>query len=76
MKNFSSRIRKFTWSDNPDVEEYPCIEGCANQNIKDNYNLTPKNLPVYYSDMLLPLTNIFRVKINDVLSVTVVVVKY
>ena len=50
------------------MEEASHIEGCVNPNIQEKYNLTHKTSSVDYSDMLLPLTKICRVKINSVLS--------
>ena len=62
MNNFASKISKSTIPGKLDAGEDPRIEGYANPNIQDMYSLTPKTLPVYYADMLLPLTKIFRVK--------------
>ena len=42
IKKLSSEIFKHTRSGKPDAEEAPHIEGFANTNIQDNYNLTPK----------------------------------
>ena len=41
----------------PDVDEAPGIEGFMNTKNQDKYNLTPKNLPVYYANMLLTIKN-------------------
>ena len=56
MKKFVSEISKRTRPEKPDAEEDSHIEGCANPKIQDKYNPTPKNSPVDYADMFLPLT--------------------
>ena len=56
IKNFESEIFKHTIPGKPDAEEATRTEGCVKKNIKDNCNLTHKNLPVYYADLLLPIT--------------------
>ena len=55
MDNLASQTFKSTIPVKSDAGEDPCIEGCVNPNIQDTYSLTPKNSPVDYSDMLLPL---------------------
>ena len=62
MKKFLSEIFKRNISGKPDVEEASQIEGRVNQNIQGKYNLAANNSSVDYSDMLLPLTKICRVK--------------
>ena len=44
------------------MKEAPNIEVYVNTNIQDKYNITPKNVTVYYDDRLLPLTKVFRAK--------------
>ena len=56
MKKFVSEISKRTRSGKPDVEEASHIEVCLNPKIQYKYNLSHKNSPVDYADMLLPLT--------------------
>ena len=56
MKNIASEILKVTRPGKLDAEEEPCIEGCVNPNIQDKYILNPKNSPVDYDYVLLPLT--------------------
>ena len=68
MNKFVSKIFKHNRSGKPDAEEASHIEGCVNPNINEKYNLTHKTSSLYYADILLPLTKIFRVKINTVLS--------
>ena len=53
---FLSEISKRTRSGKPELDKTPLIEGCENIRIKYKYNLVPKNLPVYYADILLPIT--------------------
>ena len=76
MKNSASEIFKHSIPGKLDTEEAPHIEACENPNTQDNCNLTPQNAPVDYADMLLPLTKICRVKLNDVLSEIGIVEKY
>ena len=56
MKKFVSEIFKSIRSGKPYAEEASHIEGCVNPNIKEVYKLTPKNSPVDYAYILLPLT--------------------
>ena len=76
MRKIVSEIFKRTRSGKPDAEEVSHIELCVNPNIQDKYNLTHKTSLVDYSGMLLPLTKIFKVKINTVLSAIGTVGKY
>ena len=62
MKKFVSEIFKRKKSGKLEAEEASHIEICVNPNIQEKYNLTHKTSSVYYSDMLLPLKNIRRVK--------------
>ena len=62
MKKFVSEIFKHTRSRKPDVEETSKIEGCVYPNIQEKCNLTHKTSLVDYSDTLMSLTKIFRVK--------------
>ena len=62
MKKFVNEIFKRTRSGKPGAEEASHIEGCMKANIQDKYNLTQKTSPVDYSDMLMPLTKLCRVK--------------
>ena len=62
MRKFVIKTFKLTGPGKPDVGEASHIEGCVNPNIQEKYNLTHKNSSVYYADMLLPLTKIYRVK--------------
>ena len=62
IKNFTSGIFKLNSSGKPDVVEAPRIEGCVNKNIQEKYNLAHKNLPVYYADMLRPITKNIQCK--------------
>ena len=52
-----SEIFKRTRPGKPDAEEASHIEVCMEPNIQEKYNLTPKNSPVDYANMLLPLNN-------------------
>ena len=56
MKKFVSEIFKCTILGKLDAEEASHIEVCVNPNIQEKYKLAPKNSPVDYADMLLPLT--------------------
>ena len=76
MNKSVSEIFKRTRSGKLDAEEFSHIEGCVKQNIQEKYNLTHKTSSLYYADMLLSLTKIFRVKINTVLSEIGTVEKY
>ena len=67
---------KRTKSGKTDVQEAPCIEVCLNTKIQEKYNLAPKTSPFYYTDMLLSIKKISRVKINAVLSLIGIVVEY
>ena len=57
IKKSASEIFKRNRSGKPDVDEAPGIEGFMNTKNQDKYNLTPKNLPVYYANMLLTIKN-------------------
>ena len=61
-KKFVSEIFKCNRSGKPDKEEASHIEWFVNPNMQDNYNLTNKNSPVDYADMLLPLKKIMQGK--------------
>ena len=62
MKKFVSEILKLSRSGKPDAEQTSHIEGCVKTNIKDKYNLNTKTSPLYYDNILLPLTNNFQKK--------------
>ena len=62
MKKFVSEILKHTRWGKPDMEEASHIEGFVNPHIQYKYNHTHKTSPVYYFDMLMPLTKICKVK--------------
>ena len=47
MKKFASKIFTQSRPGKLDVEESPRIEGCVNPKIKEKYNITPQNSPVY-----------------------------
>ena len=55
-KKFASEISKHNISGKLDVEEDPQIGWFVNTNIQEKWNFTPKTLPVYYADMLMPIT--------------------
>ena len=76
VKKCVSKIIKHTRSGKLDEEEATHIEGCVNPNINERYNLTPKNSPVHYADMLLTLTKNMLVKISSFLSLIVTVGTY
>ena len=57
-----SEIFKRTRSGKPYVEASSRIKGCENTKFKEKYNLTNKTLPVYYADMLLPITKKYMVR--------------
>ena len=63
IKMFAIEISKYIRSGNPYMEEAPSIEGFVNTNIQEKYNLTPKNVPGDYADILLPITNNIQGKI-------------
>ena len=56
MKKFVSEIFKRTGSGGKYADEASHIKGFVKSNIQDKYNITPKTSPVYYADMLLPIT--------------------
>ena len=56
MKNFASETFKYTRPGKPYVEEAPCIEGCLNPKIQENYIITRKKSTVYYAYVLLTIT--------------------
>ena len=58
MKKFISEIFKRTRSGKLDAEEASHIEGYLKPKMQEKYNLAPKNPPVYYAYMLLPLKNV------------------
>ena len=62
MNNSANEIFKRTIAGKYYAEKAPHIEGYVNPNICDKYNLTKNSSSVDYSDMLLPLTKICRVK--------------
>ena len=68
IKKFVSKIFKRTRSGKSYLEGGPRIEGYVNKIIQDKYNLTPKHSPGDYADMLLTIKNIYRIKMNTVLS--------
>ena len=76
MKKFVSEIFKCTILGKLDAEEASHIEVCVNPNIQEKNNLTHKTSSVGYADMLLPLTKIFGVKINAIISAIGTVGKY
>ena len=62
MNKSVSEIFKRTRSGKPYAEEGSHIEGYVNPNICDTYKLTKNSSSVDYVDILLPITEICRVK--------------
>ena len=62
INNFVSKIFKRNISGKTFAEEASRIERCVSAKIQDKYNFNPKNSPVDYAVMLLPITKTYRVK--------------
>ena len=56
-KKFASEIFKHNRYGKIDMAEAPLIVGCANPNIQEKDNITPKTLSVDYAYIILPITN-------------------